>query len=35
MIDDPANASPAFNEGATAIRYVEEDDDSDRPNRAF
>ena len=33
MIDDPTNAAPEFVEGATAVRYVEEDDDSDRPNR--
>ena len=33
VIDDPANAAPEFVEGATAVRYVEEDDDSDRPNR--
>ena len=35
MIDDPANAAPEFAEGATATRYVEEDDDADRPNRTF
>ena len=33
VIDDPTNAAPEFVEGATAVRYVEEDDDSDRPNR--
>ena len=27
VIDDPANAQPVFVEGATAKRYVEEDDD--------
>ena len=34
VIADPANAAPEFVEGATAVRYVEEDDDSDQPNRA-
>ena len=24
MIDDPTNAAPEFTEGATAVRYVEE-----------
>ena len=33
VIDDPVNAAPEFVEGATAVRYVEEDGDSDRPNR--
>ena len=33
VIDDPANSAPEFVEGATAVRYVEEDNDSDRPSR--
>ena len=34
VIDDPANAAPMFVEGATATRYVEEDDEENRPNRS-
>ena len=32
VIDDPANAAPMF-EGDTAVRYVEEDSEGDRPVR--
>ena len=34
VIDDPANAAPEFVEGERAVRYVEEDDEEDRPNRS-
>ena len=34
VIDDPANAAPEFVEGATSTRYVEENSDDERPNRA-
>ena len=34
VIDDPANAAPEFKEGDTAVRYVEEDSEVDRPVRA-
>ena len=34
VIDDPANAAPEFEEGATATRYVEENSDDERPNRS-
>ena len=33
VIDDPANAQPMFKEGDTAVRYVEEDSEGDRPVR--
>ena len=34
VIDDPANAAPMFVEGDRAVRYVEEDDEENRPNRS-
>ena len=34
VTDDPANAAPMFVEGDRAVRYVEEDDEEDRPNRS-
>ena len=34
VIDDPTNAPPEFREGNTAVRYVEENDGDDLPNRA-
>ena len=33
VIDDPANKAPEFVEGPTAVRYVEEDSEDDRPVR--
>ena len=34
VTDDPANAAPMFVEGERAVRYVEEDDEENRPNRS-